>query len=261
MLEIDLPTLLLELVNFLVLTAALYFFLFRRVIRAVEQRAKEKEDAQRKIEEEREQAEKLRIELENRLDRINEEVDEILTKARASIEIERQRMLDEIRETTDKRLVEVEQESLRIQKQELQKFNEKLVQAIEEVSGKLIGKVVPLEVHNSLVNELNQKVIELGRTDMRQVNNLRRSLTDRMPTAYITSAQELSVDQQRQIVRTISALADRSVNIELDIQPELVAGMKVRIGDMLVENSIAAHLAELRSATIQDLSERMAYGQ
>jgi F0F1-type ATP synthase delta subunit len=259
MLDIDLPTLLLEIANFLALSAALYFFLFRRVVKAVEQRASEKAEIQRKIEEELDRAETLRNELEGRLAKISDEVDEILSKARATIEIERQRMVDEIQEMSEKRLAEVEHESLRLQKQELLEYNETLISAIEDVSGKLIGKVAPVEVHNALVNELNQKVIELGRVDMRQVNNLRRSLSERMPTAFVTSARELTADQQRQVVRTVSALADRSVNVELDVQPDLIAGMKVRIGDMLVENSISAQLTEYRGAILQDLSERLAY--
>jgi len=121
----------------------------------------------------------------------------------------------------------------------------------------MVAQVATEEMHNALVDELNQKVMNLGRTDMRQVNNLRRSLTDRMPTAYVISARELSVDQQRQIVRTTSALADRNVNVELTIEPSMGAGMSVRIGDLLVENSISAQLAELRQEITRDINERM----
>lgn len=257
MLDIDLTSLVLELINFLALSAALYYFLFRPVIRRVEERAQEKREIQLKIKEEHQKAEAIRMELETRLANINQEVEAVLDEARAAIEMERERMLADIRETADRRLAEVQRESHKIQKQAMQDFHEDLVETIEQISVRMIAKVATEEMHNAMVDELNQKVMNLGRTDMRQVNNLRRSITDRMPTAYVISARELSVDQQRQIVRTTSALADRNVNVELTIEPSLGAGMSVRIGDLVVENSISAQLADLRQEIMRDINERM----
>ncbi|HEC33475.1 MAG TPA: hypothetical protein ENI37_02025, partial [Chloroflexi bacterium] len=58
---------------------------------------------------------------------------------------------------------------------------------------------------------------------------------------------------------TFTALADRHVNLELKTDPALAAGIQVRLGDTLVDNSIGGQLAEMREAVSQALRERVTY--
>jgi len=97
-----------------------------------------------------------------------------------------------------------------------------------------------------LIEELNAEIWDMGKTDMRQVQAIRDSLTERTPTVKVASAVPLTADQQRNLVRTFSALADRDVNIELETDPELIAGIKVRIGDLIVENSLTSQLLDIK---------------
>jgi len=48
--------------------------------------------------------------------------------------------------------------------------------------------------------------------------------------------------------RTFTALADRHVNLELRTDPNLAAGLRVRLGDMVVDNSVAGDSQSVRAA-------------
>jgi F-type H+-transporting ATPase subunit delta len=48
------------------------------------------------------------------------------------------------------------------------------------------------------------------------------------------------------LVSTFNALADKEVDLEITIQPDLVAGLKARIGDIVLDNSIGTQLNSLR---------------
>ncbi len=63
------------------------------------------------------------------------------------------------------------------------------------------------------------------------------------------------------IARTLIALADRHVDLDLQVAPELVAGIRVRIGDIIVDSSIAGQLDELRGQVVSSLQERIADGE
>ncbi|MFN2303464.1 MAG: F0F1 ATP synthase subunit delta, partial [Anaerolineales bacterium] len=54
-----------------------------------------------------------------------------------------------------------------------------------------------------------------------------------------------------------SALADTNVNMEIEIEPDIIAGIRVRIGDLVVENSLAMELNELKSDVVKSLEEDM----
>jgi hypothetical protein len=132
------------------------------------------------------------------------------------------------------------------------------VDAILDVSGIVIGNVIPDEVHGALVRQLSNRIWELGRTDIQRVDLLRQSLGQREPTAHITAAQALTVEQQGLMARTLTALADRHVDLEVRVEPALVAGIRVRIGDIIVDSSIAGQMDELRDQAMSALEEQIA---
>jgi len=43
--------------------------------------------------------------------------------------------------------------------------------------------------------------------------------------------------------------------MEIDVDPELVAGVRARIGDLIVENTLAMELNELKSEVVNALEE------
>jgi F-type H+-transporting ATPase subunit delta len=113
-------------------------------------------------------------------------------------------------------------------------------------------------VHDSLVRQLSERIWELGRTDIQRVEAFRSSLGDREPTAYITVSRSMTLEQQGLMARTFTALADRHVNMEVQVDPKLVAGVRVRIGDIIVDSSIAGQMGELRDLAMATLKEQIA---
>jgi F-type H+-transporting ATPase subunit b len=258
MLNLDFATIAFQIINFLALAALLYYFLFRPVMSGVKARAAEKERLARKMTQDQEEVGKLRAELEERLANADEEAAAIITEAQEQAEAERTALLEEAQAEAERILVEAHADAQRLRQQAVEDFHEDVLDAILEISGQVIGRTTPPEVHDALVQQLNDRIWELGRHEMERVETIRRSLSDRAPTAYVTSAQPLSAEQQGQLVRTFTALADRHVNLELRIEPDLAAGLRVRLGDMVVDNSIAGQLNGLREAVSKALRERVA---
>ena len=77
----------------------------------------------------------------------------------------------------------------------------------------------------------------------------RHSATRRLP---------MTPEQQALLSRTFAALADRQVNVEVKTDPLLAAGVRARIGDLIIDNSIAGQLDELHDAVALSLKERLA---
>ncbi len=258
MLNLDFATIAFQIINFLALAALLYYFLFQPVMDSVKERVAEKERLAREMAQDREEAAKLRAELEARLERADEEAAAIIAEAQEQAEAERTALLEEVHAEAERILVEAHADAQRLRQQAVEDSYDDVLDAILDISGQVIGRTTPPEVHDALVRQLNDRIWELGRHEMERVETIRRSLSDRAPTAYVTSAQPLSAEQQGQLVRTFTALADRHVNLELRIEPDLAAGLRVRLGDMVVDNSIAGQLNELREAASKALRERVA---
>lgn len=257
MLNIDWATIAFQVVNFLVLAGALYYFALRPVMERVRERRAERRETMKQIREDREEAHRVRERLEARLSDAEAEAEDIVTEAQKRAEAQRQQMLADVEEDIEEMLVDAQDDVEHMRQQAVDEFHDELIDAILDVGTTMIKQTAPEEVHDSLVSELNDRIWEMGRQEMERVRAFRRSLGERTPTAHVTTADTLSSEQQGELARTLTALADRAVDIQIEKDPSLGAGLRVRLADIVVDNSIAGRMKELRGQASDALHQRL----
>lgn len=257
MLDIDIVTILAQVINFLILAVALYFILFKPIVRRMNERAAEREALLEETRlEEAEAALKL-DEINQRLAAIDTEIDMRLQEAYQKAQEQSKTLLEATHLEAEQILGEAEREAQKRQQREVAQLQDELVDSILDISGQVLAKAAPEIIHDKFIDDLTHEIWELGKTDMRQVQAIRESLAGRIPTVFVTSAKELTADQQRNLIRTFSALADSNVNMEINIDPKLITGIRVRMGDLVVENTLAMELAMLKSDVVAALEENL----
>jgi len=58
-------------------------------------------------------------------------------------------------------------------------------------------------------------------------------------------------------MRTLSALVDREVELDIKTNPELIMGLRVRVGDTLINNTIADKLDTILRDAASSLQEAL----
>jgi F0F1-type ATP synthase membrane subunit b/b' len=250
-------TVIFQAINFLVFFGILYWLLFRPIRATISQRRQQRERMLREVERESQSLSVQRAELDERLSRLDEETANMIALARERAEEERGELLQEAREEVEQILVEAQADAYRIRSQAVDAFHSELIDAILDVSGATIRNVIPDAVHDTLIRQLSDRIWEMGRTDIERVEAFRNSLGEREPTAHVATAESLTLEQQGLLARTLTALADRHVDLEVNVDPDLVAGVRVRIGDIIVDSSIAGQLEELRDKALDALNEQI----
>lgn len=258
MLELDVTTILFEIANFLLLTALLYHFLFKPVIRNVRARAAEKERLLDEIKQEHDTAARMRAEVETRLANLDQEAAARLAEAHQQAEAERATLLQQTQAEVEHILAEAHVDAYQRRQKAVADFHHDLVEAILDLSSWVIGRVDPPQLHETLIQQLNDHVWNMGRNGLQEVETIRRSLKDRAPIAYVTTARPLSAEQQNRLADTLTALADHNVKLELEIDPALKSGVRVRLGDTVMDCSVAGQLVGLRREVGALLDERLA---
>jgi len=246
MLKLDSWTVLFQIVNFLVLTAVLYFVLFKPVLRHLRAQAKEKEHAERELARNQHEIAAARRELQERLASAQDEADLIVANAHEQAESLRRSLLEAVEQEAERILAEAHADAGRSQEQLMADFQDDLVHTVTMVSSQLIGRIAPQEIHDTMVQQLNDRIWEMGRSEMQQVEEFRRALGTRVPSAYVTTARPLTTEQHALLARTFAALADRQVNIDIQVDPGLAVGLRVRLGDIIVDNSVAGQMEALQ---------------
>ena len=257
MLNIQFSTVIFQAINFFIFFGLLYWLLFKPMIKTIRERREERDRLLKDVERDRQAVAVQRAELDERLSRLEEESANMLALAREKAAEEQEALLREAKQEVEQILVEAQADAYRIRSMAVDAFHDDLVDAILDVSGTVIRNTVPDTVHESLIRQLSERIWELGRTDIERVDAFRNSLGDREPTAHLVTADPLTLDQQGLLARTFTAFADRHVAMEVQVDPKLVAGVQVRIGDIIVDSSLAGQMNELRDKALQVLDEQI----
>ena len=253
MLDMDLTTIIWEIVNFLVLTVILYYLVFKPMTKRAEERAIEKAALRAALQRDQLDAQDRLEELDDRLLNLDAEIEKITDQAYVNSQKQQTDLLEATREEAEFIMMEAVGEARKEQEIYIKQLQSNLVETVISLSNDTLREVTPAQVHDHLIEEMTRDIWNRGRSDMRTVQKIRESLETRIPTVEIAVPRQLTTDQQLKLMNTFNALADKEVELEVTIQPELVAGIRARMGDIVLDNSIGAHLDSLRA----EISEKL----
>ena len=257
MLEINLATIIFQVVNFLVLFGILYFLLFKRIIERANNRKKELEDIRQQTLANFEKSEDLRKQLEESLDTIHEQVDEYISNAKAELEVDRYQVLEETKKQAEQLIKQAQSNAAVLQTREIEENQDKVLGTIIQIVENIINNSVPDEFHESLVEQINDRVWDMGKKEMRNVDLIRKSLAEREPTLSVVTPRQLTKEQQAAIIRTFSALADKNVKLQITKDQSLISGLRIRLGDYIIDNSVKAKLDSIKENTMDEFREKL----
>ncbi len=253
MLDLDLSTIIWEILNFLVLTVILYFLVFKPMTKRAEERAIEKAALRAALQRDQMDAQQRLEELDERLINLDEEIEKITDQAYVSSQVQQKALLEATRQEADNIMMEAVAEARKEQEVDIKRLQNDLVETVISISDDALREVVPPQVHDNLIDEMTSNIWNMGRNDMRMVQNIRESLEERIPTVEIEVPRELTTEQRMKLLSTFNALTDKEVELEVTIRPELVSGIRARVGDIVLDNSIYEHLQSLRDEISQKL--------
>jgi F-type H+-transporting ATPase subunit delta len=118
-----------------------------------------------------------------------------------------------------------------------------------EVKRELLHALLDGKVTDATFHLLERAVLEpRGRTIERalsDLSNLAAARRDRL-IARVTSATDLSEDERNGLTEALGRAFGREIRIQVVVDPSLIGGLTVRIGDELIDASVARQLDDAR---------------
>ncbi len=114
----------------------------------------------------------------------------------------------------------------------------------EILSGVFEGKVseITLSYLKLCVDKRREEVIPETESEYIALANEARGIIE----AEVTSAAELSEDQERRLVAKLSQTTGKQVELAKKVDPALIGGLLVRMGDTVIDGSIRGQLEAIR---------------
>lgn len=155
--EIQLPQILFQVVNFSIVLGALWYLLYKPVLKIFAERAKRIEEGQKAAAKAIEQQEKIDELKAKTVQESKKEAAKVLQEAAKEAEEQKTNMIEEAKKQAVAEIERLKKDWDEEQAQRLQQMNSKLVDAVIAASEKVIGESLDKKAHTKLIDsELNQ---------------------------------------------------------------------------------------------------------
>ncbi|MGF1465535.1 MAG: F0F1 ATP synthase subunit delta [Sandaracinaceae bacterium] len=238
--ELNPTTIVFEIVNFVVLALILWRVLYRPLRRAIEARQARIEEDLQAARSAREEAERGRQVWEARERELRALREEVRRDALDGVEAERSRILAQAREDAAAELARVRQLLSAEQEAAAAWVRSEAWARSTELAGRMLLTLAPEQAEQALADRLVEVLdAAVSRGDLDAVQE------DDAPRVELTGTRTPSAD----LVARVRAALERSGSsprITTSEDPSLVAGWTLRVGDQVVDGSIAGQLEAFR---------------
>jgi F-type H+-transporting ATPase subunit b len=230
-LELSWSTFLLEIVNFLILVWILKHFLYHPILDIVEKRRKSIEQTLTEAEKKQSDAEAIKQQYEGRLDEWESEKQKIKGDLQQEIQAKRKTLIEKL--NTE---LEDEREKLHVIEQRRQlelaeMYQKKSLAQGAHFAAKVLKSVATQQLEGSLCELLLE---QLGQISEEQKKELSKACKQQLEKIVVTSTFPLTDDQKKKLSASFEKLCERSIPFEYSQKKELIAGLRITLGSLVL---------------------------
>lgn len=255
---VDWFTVIAQIVNFLILVVLLKYFLYDRIIQAMDKR---EETIQARLEEAKNRRKEAEDEAES-YRRKNEELKE-----------RREKMIGEAREEADRKLKEltreareqVDQSRLRWQ-ESLEKEKSAFLQDLKQLAGREVYVLTRKALKDLVDADLEERLVEVFGSKLKAMKKedkdaLKKAIQEEDNKALVRSGFELSTGSRQKITRAVRDEITEQADIAYDTEPQVIMGLELKARGKKVVWSVRDYLEELELRAKSALEKEVQRGE
>ncbi len=256
--EIDLFTFIAQIINFLILIILLRQLLYKRIVKAMDEREgriqARLEGAEKKQEKADQEAESYR----RKQEELEQKKQSMITKAEQEADEQKQELLKKARREVDQNQKKW-RESLRRQKDTFMAgLRETAGRQIYAAVRKVLNDLADEELENQIIGFFIQRIKNL---DKERKKELRSQLKKSGGRVVIHSAFGIEKKLRESLKKAVNDLFDQGVETAFKKDSELVCGVELHARDQIIAWSIDSYLSELEERLSRRLEDDLPGGK
>jgi F-type H+-transporting ATPase subunit b len=249
--NIDWFTLIAQIVNFLILVGLLWFFLFRRIIRAMDERERRIARRFEEADEQQAQAEQHAESLQKKQRELEQERESRIQRMRAEIQREKQRMLDEARTEVDRQARQW-RESLSQQKKAFVRIlREHSAAAALSLTRQAMDELMDSDAYARMADVFMKHIADI---DSQQRSSFLDAARSSGNTATLATGFDLAEEDQRRVSRGVQSALGGDVSIQCETGVEKLSGLELRADGRRISWTIDSYFEGLEERITEAFS-------
>ena len=249
---IDWFTVAAQVVNFLILVWLMKRFLYKPILRAIDEREKRIATELANADKKKSEAQKESDDFKHKNEEFDKQRAALLSKATDEAKAERQRLLDEARKDAAA-LSSKLQEALRDQEHTLhQAISRRTQQEVFAITRKTLTDLATVSLEERLGEVFTRRLREM---DAKAKAGLAQALKTASDPALVRSAFDLPAQQRAAIQNALNETFSADIHVRFETAPELISGIELSTNGQKVAWSIADYLMSMEKSVDELLKE------
>lgn len=242
--EINWITVSAQIVNFLALVWLLKHFLYRPVLRAMDQREQRIVDRLGEAEEREQQAEETVQRYNEKTDELARRRDAILDDSKDEAARQKNRLLDEARDEVAQTRANWQRQANQEKQQFLENLRRQSAEAVQAIARDALRTLADTELEERMVEVFIARLKSLDKDS-------RKAMTQTEEPVRVNSAFELESTLRARVTRAIHEHLQDGIDIDYRQSPELLCGIEMASGGQRVSWHLADYLDQLKERVEQ----------
>jgi F-type H+-transporting ATPase subunit b len=249
---IDWFTVAAQVVNFLILVWLMKRFLYKPILRAIDEREKRIATELANADKKKSEAQKESDDFKHKNEEFDKQRAALLSKATDEAKAERQRLLDEARKDAAA-LSSKLQEALRDQEHTLhQAISRRTQQEVFAITRKTLTDLATVSLEERLGEVFTRRLREM---DAKAKAGLAQALKTASDPALVRSAFDLPAQQRAAIQNALNETFSADIHVRFETAPDLISGIELSTNGQKVAWSIADYLSSMEKSVDELLKE------
>lgn len=250
MLNLNWSTLLLQILNFIVMALVLWRFLFKPVVKILDERSTRVTQAIDDAEKKAHEADEMRVEYEEKLSEAQEEAIAIRQQTQDELARSKKQLLEEAREEITTMREKAQHELEESRQQAIYQHRRELGRLVASLSARMMQEAGGPAFQQASIEQFIDQLSTLSPDEYQQALD---ESTAEILHVQLVSAHKLGAQHMQRIEQLLQTLSKQPVAIAHKVDESLVAGATARFGDVVIDGSLAGQLQNLKDRYIDEL--------
>ena len=232
-----------QIINFVLLFVLLRMVLYKPILKMLDERRQRIAQGMEDAEKATEARQKAEEEYQGRIEEVTRERERLMAEMTAEVAREREQLLAQARTQAETFLADARAQADLERQQMLKELRGQVATLAIAAANKVVGEVLDERRQRRLVEEFFSG-IQAGQVVILDEADLAGVATRR---AEVTSALPLSEEEQATISQGLAEQLRGKPEVEFAVDPAILGGLVIRVGDRVVDGSVAGQFESLRA--------------
>ena len=241
-----------QIINFLVLILLLRYFLYGRIVQAMDRREKKIAARLEEAEEKRKEAEQGVETYQKKIQEIEERREQVISGARQEAEAQKKELLRKAREEVDQ-IQKRWQESVQRKKDLfLQDLKQRAGQQIYAIARRILRELAHAELERQIINVFLKRLQELGEEKRQEIAE---EISRAEKRVVIHSAFEISAEDREKVTQAVQKYIGDGIEVQYQILPDLILGIELKADGHKIAWSLDHFMESLEARIAEAIAE------